>query len=126
MYYLFYNIYGDADELLLSKPSDVVAIPFGWDEESEKIRNEKLAELEILLPSLPALCYWQQTYTMRMVHTPTGEVQENDFGNCWDVVEIEKLPKPWGWEEIMLQTTKKNNGIVVEIDDFGNQTVTYL
>ena len=43
MRYFFHNIYGDANDLIASKPQDVQAIPFGWDEQSELGRNQLLS-----------------------------------------------------------------------------------
>ena len=57
MRYLFHNIYGDAQSLLDTLPSDVEAIPFGWDEETETARNNKIVELDnVAIGELPSFC----------------------------------------------------------------------
>jgi hypothetical protein len=44
MRYFFYNVYGDAQELIDTLPSDVTAIPFGWSKDIEEARNKKYSD----------------------------------------------------------------------------------
>jgi hypothetical protein len=80
MRYLFHNIYGDANHLIETAPSDVICVPFGWSDEIEKKRNELLATLDTSVSCLPSL------------------IVEKD--GKWQEIRIEDLPKPWTWETI--------------------------
>lgn len=93
MRYLFHNIYGDADELITTKPNDVVCIPFGWSTEIEEERNKKMQEINLVVSGLPSLCYL-----------------ENDK---YKEFRIDELSKPWTWESIEEAIAQTQNSIVV-------------
>jgi hypothetical protein len=55
MTYLFHNIYGDCDHLLAQLPDHVIAVPFGWNAETEQARNQILQSIGESVSSLPSL-----------------------------------------------------------------------
>ena len=83
--YFFHNIYGDSQNLLDTKPSDVEAIPFGWDETAETVRNNKLTELnndnpefhKVGIGSLPTLIYWREAWTQEIIYEEDVLTQDN-------------------------------------------------
>ena len=93
--YLFHNIYGDADDLIASAPSDVIVVPFGWDEETERKRLEILLDLNTNVTCLPSLLFFGKEYTA---------YGENDVERIepakWEEVRIGTLEKPWNWDDI--------------------------
>lgn len=93
--YLFYNVYGDADNLIANKPSNVVLVPFGWDEETENNRNNILNELGTNVSCLPSLLFFGKEYTA---------YGENDVERIepakWEEVRVGTLVKPWNWDDI--------------------------
>lgn len=95
MRYLFHNVYGDADELIASKPEDVLAVPFGWETEVEEERNRILSELGVGVSSLPALVYFVEEYMDDFSATEPFLVPAH-----WQELRISDLPKPWTWEQI--------------------------
>ena len=99
MRYLFHNIYGDAQSLLDTLPSDVEAIPFGWDEETETARNNKLAELDnVGITELPCLVFWREAWDFSF--EVDGEtITINNPAGWWPVGFFE-LEGDWTWEKI--------------------------
>jgi hypothetical protein len=95
MRYLFHNIYGDADELIASKPDDVVVVPFGWQPEIEEERNRILNELGTGVSSLPSLLYFVDEYVDIISEPEPFTVPAH-----WKELRISDLPKPWSWEQI--------------------------
>ena len=99
MRYLFHNIYGDAQSLLDTLPSDVEAIPFGWDEETETARNNKLAELNnVVVGELPSLVYWREAcdYSFEI----DGETFTTNSPAGWFPLSFFELEGDWTWEKI--------------------------
>jgi hypothetical protein len=95
MRYLFHNVYGDADELIASKPEDVLAVPFGWETEVEEERNRILNELGVGVSSLPALVHFVEEYM------DTSSASEPFLVPAhWKELRISDLPKPWTWAQI--------------------------
>jgi hypothetical protein len=95
MRYLFHNIYGDADELIGSKPEDVLAVPFGWETEAEQERNRVLSELGAGVSTLPALLYFVEE------HMDTTSASEPFLVPAqWRELRVSDLPKPWSWAQI--------------------------
>lgn len=98
MRYLFHNIYGDADELIATAPSDVTCIPFGWDEQTERTRNEIIAFLGLPhISALPSVVFWfpEKTYS-----DPVTNGASRTFPAHWQELPITNLPKPWSWDTI--------------------------
>jgi len=93
--YFFYNVYGDADELLATKPDNVIAVPFGWSEEVENYRNEVLDTLGVSVSTLPSLLFWGTDFT-------TINLQEQELLHPakWEEVRVLSLEKPWNWDDI--------------------------
>ena len=88
--YLFHNVYGDADNLIASAPTDIATIAFGWDEKTESFRNQKLEELGVAgVSTLPALLFFYQ--------------------DSWHEIRVLDLPKPWNWVEIDEQIALKKS-----------------
>lgn len=88
--YLFHNIYGDANDLIANAPVDVATIAFGWDEQTENFRNQKLEELNVSGVSvLPALLFFYQ--------------------DSWHEIRVADMPKPWNWEQIDEQIILKKS-----------------
>jgi hypothetical protein len=92
--YFFYNIYGDADELLATKPSNAIAVPFGWDPETEQKRNEILAELNASVSGLPSVLYYRAEYEVTLPDGTTMIVPAH-----WEEFDFWDLPKPWSWSQ---------------------------
>jgi hypothetical protein len=114
MIYLFHNIYGDADELIASKPADCEAIPFGWTPEAEAYRNAKIAELNCVVSGLPAVIYFQPSYTITVIY-PSGQQDVYNEGNAWTEIMVYNMNKPWNWTEIQAEINRdKNKTIIVE------------
>jgi hypothetical protein len=95
MRYLFHNIYGDAAELIESKPDDVLAVPFGWNTEAEEERNRILSELGVRVSSLPALVYFVEEHIDNFSAIEPFLVPAH-----WKELRISDLPKPWSWQQI--------------------------
>jgi hypothetical protein len=106
MIYLFHNIYGDADDLIATKPTDCEAIPFGWTPEAEAYRNEKIAQLKCVVSSLPSVIYFQPEYTLTVNNQTNGETNVYSLGNCWNEVRVHEMPKPWNWTDIQAEINR--------------------
>lgn len=113
MIYLFHNIYGDADELIATKPQDCEAIPFGWTPEVEAYRNQKIAELNCNVSGLPAVIYFQPAYTITVVYEETGETKVFPEGNNWEEVMVYRMDKPWNWTEIQAEISRDKNKTII-------------
>jgi hypothetical protein len=93
--YLFHNIYGDAKELIETKPDDVICVPFGWDPVTEEKRNTLLQELGVYVSCLPCLVYWKEEHTITHADgfqsvQPTG----------WYEFRFDQDKKPWSWDQL--------------------------
>jgi hypothetical protein len=95
MRYLFYNIYGDAQYLLDTKPEDVVATPFGWDEQTEANRNAMLQSLNVNTSCLPAVFVWLEDKEKLDIDGNPYTVLAH-----WHEIRIFDMEKPWNWEDI--------------------------
>jgi hypothetical protein len=93
--YLFYNVYGDADDLIANKPSNVILVPFGWDEETENNRNSILEELGRSVSCLPSLLFFGKEY----IAYGENDVERVESAR-WEEVRIGTLVKPWNWDDI--------------------------
>ena len=93
--YFFYNIYGDADDLLASKPSDVIPVPFGWDPATEAYRNQLLSELGVVVSCLPSLIYWVEESTQLDSTGDSIQVPAH-----WKEFRFELDCKPWSWSQL--------------------------
>ena len=99
MRYLFHNIYGDAQSLLDTLPSDVEAIPFGWDEETETVRNNKIAELNnVVIGELPSLVFWREAWDSSF--EIDGETTTVNNPACWWPVNFSELEGDWKWAKM--------------------------
>jgi hypothetical protein len=94
--YFFHNVYGDAAELLVTKPADVIAVPFGWDEATEMRRNQILQEIGAGVSGLPSLLTWVDAST---VTAPNGTVVS--FPARWVEYRFDAQEKPWSWEKVV-------------------------
>lgn len=107
--YLFYNVYGDADELVAAAPDNVECIPFGWTPEIEQAREDKIAEIGIGVSSLPSYIYWRAEHTRTVewrvdpdrqqiyfLDEPETETVPAGYREC----RIDNLPRPWSWPAI--------------------------
>jgi len=99
MRYFFHNIYGDANDLIASKPQDVQAIPFGWDEQSESERNQLLSELNCNVSCLPSLVYFRNEYTYPF-EDQNGNPVTITVPAHWEEIRVGDMEKPWTWEKI--------------------------
>lgn len=102
MRYLFYNIYGDADELIASKPSDVILVPFGWDPQTEENRNNIIFKLNCTVSSLPSLIYYKDEYSYQSEDQNKNPITILVPAH-WEEIRISDLPKPWTWQNIEAQ-----------------------
>lgn len=107
--YFFYNVYGDADELVATAPSNVECIPFGWTPELEQAREAKIAEIGIGVSGLPSYIYWKPEWTRRVewrvdpdrqqiyfLDEPEDEIVPASYLEC----RVDNLPRPWTWATI--------------------------
>lgn len=102
--YLFHNVYGDADELILTKPDDVQAIPFGWTDEIENARNQLINSLNCAVSSLPSIVF-EVPEKMAVVGVLVDDVMEESLARLpahYEEIRIFDLPKPWNWVDILL------------------------
>lgn len=99
MRYLFHNIYGDADGLITTAPSDVVCVPFGWDVQTENTRNTLIASFNLPhISTLPSVVFWfpEKTYPDPF----NANIPPRTFPAHWHELSVLDIPKPWSWEQI--------------------------
>lgn len=108
--YFFYNVYGDADELLKNKPENVIAIPAGWTEELETARNNMLAELNMGIGQYPAVVFWKkEQFVPKMFVGTELETKEYYTDAKWDVIPVGEWPQEnWTWDKILSEIAKFN------------------
>lgn len=113
--YLFHNIYGDADELIATKPADCEAVPAGWDQAAEDYRNAVISTLDGIdgYSCLPSVIYFQPSYTITVTDETTGQVTVTNCGNAWTEIRVEVMPKPWNWTEIMAIINEDKNKSII-------------
>ena len=92
--YFFHNVYGDVDDLIKTAPSNVIFVPFGWDEETETNRNTILSELNTTVPSLPCIVIYGTQY----IYDPSNNVIT--IGPHWHPIVFNHNNKPWSWEQV--------------------------
>jgi hypothetical protein len=100
--YLFHNVYGDADELIATKPADVIAVPFGWTEDVEANRNTILAQLSCNTSVLPSVIFHVQE---KMVDIGVWvddhvELSMARLPEHYEEIRVFDMPKPWNWTDI--------------------------
>jgi len=103
MMYLFHNVYGDADELISTKPNDVQAVPFGWTDEIETARNELLNSLGCTVSCLPSIVF-EVPEKMVVVGVLVDGVMEESLARMpahYEEIRIFDMPKPWNWDDIL-------------------------
>lgn len=103
MMYLFHNVYGDADELIATKPDDVQAVPFGWTEEIENARNELLSSLSCTVSCLPSIVFEVPEKMVKVGVFVNGVVEESlaRMPAHYEEIRIFDMPKPWNWGDIL-------------------------
>lgn len=100
--YLFHNIYGDATELINTKPDDVILVPFGWSPDIENTRNFLLQELNLTgVSCLPSLIFWCPARTITVFNQNGSSVV--NIPEKWEEVAVGYLPQPWTWQQINAQ-----------------------
>lgn len=114
--YLFHNIYGDADDLIATKPADCIAVPAGWGEAAETYRNEVIASISGFdgYSCLPSVVYYQPEYQLTVTDIATQQSTITKLGDRWTEIRVEDMEKPWNW-----------TAITTIIDSDKNKTVTY-
>lgn len=103
MMYLFHNVYGDAAELIDTKPNDVQAVPFGWTDEIEAARNTLIASLNCTVSCLPSIVF-EVPEKMITVGVLVDGVLEESLARLpahYEEVRIFDMPKPWNWNDIL-------------------------
>jgi hypothetical protein len=103
MMYLFHNVYGDADELIDTKPDNVQAVPFGWTDEIEAARNELLTQLNCSVSALPSIVF-EIPEKMIVVGVIVNGVMEESLARLpthYEEIRISDMPKPWNWGDIL-------------------------
>lgn len=99
--YFFHNIYGDADELLASKPENVINIPFGWTEPVEENRQHVLHNLDATVSGLPSLAFWVEEYQFERFDEVYKENVTETIPAHWEVLDIDRgIEKPWTWTKV--------------------------
>lgn len=110
--YLFHNVYGDADQLLENKPENIIAIPFGWTEELELVRNDLLAQLNTSAPILPCIIAWKSEelvpeITTQFLNEGIKTIPAHTIDAYWACIPVGKWPKEdWTWEKINKELEK--------------------
>lgn len=150
MKYLFYNVYGDADELISTKPGDVIVVPYGWDEDTETKRNQIIFELNLNgVSGLPCYVFPHSKYKRLIPERQDrnlnldqeGNVILDEDGNLTFSEDIISLPaevidipsgyfevpiftmeRPWSWNEIL----KKEIEIFSEIENLTKEADNFL
>ena len=105
MRYFFYNVYGDAQELIDTLPSDVTAIPFGWSEDIEEARNKIIADNSLKVSGLPSLNFYATDKTTTLTINGTQIVVPVE--DCWVEVRVDLIDKPWTWEKIDAEINRR-------------------
>lgn len=96
--YLFHNIYGDAQTLIDTKSNDVIVVPFGWDQQTESIRDSMLNLLKVNVASLPAVVVWREEY---IVTSPHPDDAPKTMPAGWFVLHLNDVPQSdWNWSQI--------------------------
>ena len=100
--YLFHNVYGDAADLINTKPDDVILVPFGWTAELEDVRNVLIHDLNINgVSCLPSLIFWCPARTITVFNQNGSSVV--NIPEKWEEVTVGYLPQPWTWQQINAQ-----------------------
>ena len=93
--YLFHNVYGDAQSLIDNKPENVVAVPFGWDPQTEAMRDSILGLLGVTVAGLPAIVAWREEY---ITTSPSPLDPPKTMPAGWFVLHLNDVPKSdWNW-----------------------------
>lgn len=103
MIYLFHNVYGDADELIATKPDNVQAVPFGWTDEIEIARNELIASLGCTVSCLPSVVFLVNE-KMVVTGVMVNGVMEESLARMpehYEELRVFDMPKPWNWADIL-------------------------
>ena len=96
--YLFHNVYGDADSLIANKPDNVITVPYGWDKNTEALRNAILDMLDIRINGLPTVVAWRPAYTVYSSH-PDDPPKIMPAG--WQTINLENISRyDWTWQYI--------------------------
>jgi hypothetical protein len=101
--YLFHNVYGDADQLIATKPDDVITVPFGWTDEIEANRNAILTQLNSSVSALPAIIF-EVPEKMVVIGVLVDGVMEESLARLpihYEEIRIADMPKPWNWNDIL-------------------------
>jgi len=93
--YLFYNVFGDANELLKTKPNSVTAVSFGWDKETESKCDAVLDEIDLQVSSVPCIAYWDEHRTV-----PNLDGSTYTFEPHWRMAAFDHDAKPWSWNQM--------------------------
>lgn len=94
--YFFHNMYGEEKGLLDTIPENVIAVPFGWDDETVSKRIKILGKLSVFISGLPVIVQWKKEYVTGF----DGVTFIENEG--WIETYFYKLPKPWTWEQMGL------------------------
>jgi hypothetical protein len=91
-----------ADELIATKPADVIAVPFGWTEDVEANRNTILAQLSCNTSVLPSVIFHVQE---KMVDIGVWvddhvELTMTRLPEHYEEIRVFDMPKPWNWTDI--------------------------
>jgi hypothetical protein len=100
-FYLFHNVYGDADDLIATAPSNVITIPYGWDEKTEAYRNEIIKAMNFMPSVLPAVMYFAKEIRIDEHEVDGLWVPNTYIPPRWQEVRVLDMPKPWTWTDII-------------------------
>jgi len=93
--YLFHNVYGDAQTLIDTKPDNVVTVPFGWDSQTEMLRDSILNLLGVSIAALPAVVAWREEHTST---SPSPLDPPKVMPAGWFVLYLHNVPElDWNW-----------------------------
>lgn len=101
--YFIHNVYGAEQDLLDSLPSNVIAVPAGWDEAAETARAAIIADMEadcdepgysVSFASIPCVIYWRPAYTWTIVDPGTEESITTSIAGTWYALDLFDFSNP--------------------------------
>jgi hypothetical protein len=96
-------------DLIKTAPSNVICVPFGWDEETETNRNRIINDLNISVSVLPCVVVYGTQITYDFNNNPIV------IGPYWYPMHFDHESKPWKWEQVGLVSQEPRTEPVVEV-----------
>ena len=105
--YFFHNIYNKEQNLLNSLPNNYIAVPIGWDSETEEARDNILNLLlqdnidqanSLTYSTMPDVLYWRPAYVKSWTYDEVTTTITN-LGH-WESLHLEDFSSNMTWEII--------------------------